>query len=142
VSFGSNCGGDKIGFETKVVGGSSSGGMPLIGCHQWLDSRQKEHKPLLFSLTQEVIVNKSLPEHLLPKDAVVQTECGIGRTMQQGHATHATNEGILEKDVQRLARWRMVENAGGKQANLGGTKEAHSDVMQMLKTLLRATRDL
>jgi hypothetical protein len=36
----------------------------------------------------------------------------------------------------------MVENAGGKQANLGGTKEAYSDIMQMLKTLLRATRDL
>jgi hypothetical protein len=105
-------------------------------------SRQKEYEPLLFSLIQEVIVNESLPEHLLPKDTVVQTEYGIGRTMRRGYATHATNEGISEKDVQRLARWRMVENAGGKQANLGGTKEAYSDIMQMLKTLLRATRDL
>jgi hypothetical protein len=105
-------------------------------------SRQKEYEPLLFSLIQEVIVNETLPERLLPKATVVQTEYGIGRSMRRGYATHATNEGILEKDIQRLARWRMIENAGGKQANLGGTKEAYSDIMQMLKSLLRATRDL
>jgi hypothetical protein len=62
--------------------------------------------------------------------------------MRRGYATHATNEGISDKDIQRLARWRSIENAGGKQANLGGTKEGYSDIMQMLKTLLRATRDL
>jgi hypothetical protein len=89
-------------------------------------SRQKEHEPLLFSLIREVIVNETLPERLLPKATVVQTECGIGRSMRRGHATHATNEGILEKGVQRLARWRMIENAGRKQANLGGAKEAYS----------------
>ena len=105
-------------------------------------SRPKDYEPLLFTLIQEVIVNESLPERLLPKATVVQTEYGIGRSMWRGYATHATNEGISEKDIQRLARWRMIENAGGKQANLGGTKEAYSDIMQMLKTLLRATRDL
>jgi hypothetical protein len=105
-------------------------------------SRQKDYEQLLFALIQEVIENESLPERLLPKATVVQTEYGIGRSMRRGYATHATNEGISDKDIQRLARWRSIENAGGKQANLGGTKEGYSDIMQMLKTLLRATRDL
>ena len=105
-------------------------------------SRQKEHKLLILKLTQEVIVNESLPECLLPKATVIQTECGTRRSARQGCAAHMTNEGISEKDIQRLARWRMIENDGGKQTNLGGTKEAHPDVTWMLKTLLRATRGL
>jgi len=105
-------------------------------------SKQKTYEPLLFSLIQEVIDNGTLPERLLPRATVVQTEYGIGRSMRRGYATHATNEGISDKDILRLARWRSVENAGGKQANLGGTKEGYSDIMQMMKTLLRATRDL
>jgi hypothetical protein len=96
----------------------------------------------LFLLIQEVIENDSLPERLLPKATVVSEEYGSGRSGRRGYATHATNEGIAEKDVQRLARWRSIENAGGKQANLGGTKESYSDIMLMLKTLLRATRNL
>jgi hypothetical protein len=62
--------------------------------------------------------------------------------LRRGFATPAKNYVISYKDIQRLARWRSIENAGGKQANLGGTKEGYSDIMQMLKTLLRATRDL
>jgi hypothetical protein len=93
-------------------------------------------------MIQEVIENESLPERLLPRATVVPEECGSGRSGRRGHATHATNEGISEKDAERLARWRGIENAGGKQSNLGGTKESYSDVMLMLKTLLRATRNL
>ena len=53
------------------------------------------------------------------------------------------NKGILEKDIEKFARWRSIKNTGGKQANLGGTKESNTDIMQMLKTLLlRATKDL
>jgi hypothetical protein len=45
-------------------------------------------------------------------------------------------------DIKRLARWRSVDNAGGKTANVGGTKESYSDIVMMLKALLRATRGL
>jgi hypothetical protein len=105
-------------------------------------SRQKNYEQMLFTLIQEVIENKSLSERSLPKAAVVPTEHGIGKTMRRGHATHATNEGVSDEDIQRLARWRSIENAGGKQEHSGGAKEGCSDIMQMLKTLLRATRDL
>jgi hypothetical protein len=67
---------------------------------------------------------------------------GLGDREQEGHAAHATNENISDPDVKPLARWRSVENAAGKQANVGGTKESYSDIMMLLKTLLRATRDL
>jgi hypothetical protein len=105
-------------------------------------SRQKECEQLLFTSIQEVILNEQLPERLLPKATVVQTKHKIGRSVRQGCATHTTNEGISENDIQRLARWRMIKNAGSKQANLGGTEEACLDVMQMLKMLLRAAGDL
>jgi hypothetical protein len=105
-------------------------------------SRQKDYEPMLFSLIQEVIDNKSLPERLLPRDTDVPAEYGIGRSSRRGYTTHATNEGISEPDIKRLARWRSVENAGGKRANVGGTKEGYVDIMMMLKSLLRATRDL
>ena len=97
-------------------------------------SKQKNYEPLLFSLIQEVIDNRTLPEHLLLlKATVVQMECGIGRSMRRGYAPHATNEGILDKDILQPARWRSVENGGGKQANLGGAYEGrifgyHADV--------------
>ena len=104
--------------------------------------RQKDYEPELFALIETVIDNDSLPERLLPKSTNVPMEYGSGRSGQRGYATHATNEGISDKDIERLARWRSIENAGGKQANVGGTKESYSDIMQMLKTLLRATREL
>ena len=117
--------------------------------HGWLfrdskgaPNRQKEYEPMLFSLIQEVIDNESLPDRVLPKSTDVAGDYGIGRSGRRGYATHATNEGISDADVKRLARWRNIENAGGKQANLGGTKEGYSDIMMMLKTLLRASRDL
>jgi hypothetical protein len=117
--------------------------------HGWMfrDSRgasckQKEYEPMLFSMIQEVINNETLPEHILPKATDVAVDYGIGRSGRRGYATHATNENISDPDIKRLARWRSVENAAGKQANVGGTKESYSDIMMMLKTLLRATRDL
>ena len=117
--------------------------------HGWMfrDSRgapgrQKDYEPELFDLIETVIENESLPERLLPKATVVHVEYGSGRSGRRGYATHATNQGISDKDIERLARWRSIENAGGKQANVGGTKESYSDIMQMLRTLLRATRDL
>jgi hypothetical protein len=117
--------------------------------HGWLfrdakgaPSRQRDYEQMLFSLIEEVIESDTLPERILPKNTDVAAEYGISRSGRRGYTTHATNEAIPEADILRLARWRSVENAGGKRANLGSTKEGYSDIMMMLKTLLRATRDL
>jgi hypothetical protein len=117
--------------------------------HGWLfcdargaPSRQKEYEQMLFALIDEVIEMKTLPERILPSNMDVAAEYGIGRSGRRGYTTHATNEAIPDLDIKRLVRWRSVENAGGKQANLGGTKEGYSDIMMMLRTLLRATRAL
>jgi hypothetical protein len=104
--------------------------------------RQKNYEPMLFRLIEEVIENESLPERILPRNTDVAAEYGISRSGRRGYTTHATNMSIPESDITRLARWRSIENAGGKQANLGGTKESYSDIMMMLRSLLRATRNL
>jgi hypothetical protein len=67
---------------------------------------------------------------------------GISRSFRRGYTTHSTNRNIADSDIKRLARWRGVENAGGKQSNLGSTKESYCQISQMLPSLLRATREL
>jgi hypothetical protein len=42
-------------------------------------SRQKEYEPRLFALIDEVIVNESLPERILPRSTDVAAEYGIGK---------------------------------------------------------------
>ena len=97
---------------------------------------------MLFELIAEALEVGRLPGHILPRDADIPSEYGIGRSGRRGYVTHATDQGISDSDIKRLARWRSAENAGGKKANNGGTKESYSDIMMMLKSLLRATRDL
>ena len=97
---------------------------------------------MLFEMIAEVLKEGKLPEYILPKDIDIAAEYGVGRSGRRGYATHATNQGISDPDIMRLARWRSIENAGGKKGNVGGTKESYSDITMMLKSFLRATRDL
>jgi hypothetical protein len=106
-------------------------------------NRQREYEHMLFALIEEGIEKQILPERILPRNSDVAAEYdGISRSGRRGYSTHATNQAISDKDIQRLARWRSVENAGGKHTDFGGTKEGYSDIMMMSKTLLRATRNL
>jgi len=76
--------------------------------------RQKDCEPELFLLIEEAAIeNGSPPERLLPRDIIAPTEHGSERSGQRGCAAHATNEGVLDKDIERLARWRSIENAAG-----------------------------
>jgi hypothetical protein len=101
-----------------------------------------DYKPMLFALIEEVIEKQLLPERISPRNSDVAADYGISRTRRRVYSTHVTNQAISDMDIQRLARWRSVENAGGKQADFGGTKEGYSDIMMMLKTPFRATRNL
>jgi hypothetical protein len=68
---------------------------------------------------------------------------GISRSGRRGYATHSTNVRIADVDIKRLARWRAIEAAAGRAASLPGrTKEGYSEINQMIKSLLRASRPL
>jgi hypothetical protein len=102
-------------------------------------NQQKQYyEHMLFASIVEDIEKQLRPETILPRNSDVAVDYGISRSGRRGYSTHATNQAISDKDIQRLARWGSIENAGSKQANFGGTKEGYSDIMMMLKTLLRA----
>jgi hypothetical protein len=81
------------------------------------------------------------PELFLP-DGDIPDIYGMGRSLRRGYTSHATNQNIADADIKRLARWRGVENSGGRQANHGGTKEGYCQITLMLPSLLRASREL
>jgi hypothetical protein len=79
---------------------------------------------------------------VLPRDEDITVSHRIARSGRRGYATHATNL-ITDADIKQLARWREIEAAAGRAASLPGeTKEGYSEINQMIKSLLRASRPL
>jgi hypothetical protein len=98
------------------------------------------YKPYMFELIQRVQEGGTVAESLLPKYEDITMSHGIARSGKRGYATHATNVGIADADINRLARWRAVEAASGIDASLpGSTKEGYSEINQMIRSLLRAS---
>jgi hypothetical protein len=91
------------------------------------------YEPYIFELIQRVQEAGTVADRLLPRDEDMTVSHGIGRSGRRGYATHATNVGIVNADINRLARWRAIEAAAGRAASLpGGKKEGHSDINQMI----------
>jgi hypothetical protein len=131
------------------VGTESSGGLCKFGHNQRMDVPKQErrsrengfYEPYMFELIQRVQDAGVVAERLLPREEDITVSHGIARSGRRGYATHATNVGIADADIKRLARWRVIEAAAGRAASLtGGTKEGYSAINQMIKSLLRASR--
>jgi hypothetical protein len=100
---------------------------------------QKAFEPEFFDVLRDIQTRR--PD-LIDGNEDVGEIYGMGRSCRRGYTTHATNVGIRDADIKRLARWRSIENSDGSAGYLGGTKENYSEITQMLKTLLRATQRL
>jgi hypothetical protein len=101
------------------------------------------YEPYMFELIQRVQDAGVLAERLLPREEDITVSHGIARSGRRGYSTHATNVGIADAYIKRLARWRAIEAAAGRAVSLpGGTKEGYSEINQMIKSLLRASRPL
>jgi hypothetical protein len=101
------------------------------------------YEQYMFEMIQRVQDTGELAEILLPRKEDITGSHGIARSGRRGYATHATNVGIADAHIKRLARWRAIEAAAGRAASLlGDTKEGYSEINQMIKSLLRASRPL
>jgi hypothetical protein len=101
------------------------------------------YAPYMFELIQRVQDAGVVDERLLPREEHITVSHGIARSGRRGYTTHATNVGFADADINRWARWRVIEAASGRATSLpGGTKEGYSEINQMLKSLLRASRPL
>jgi hypothetical protein len=56
----------------------------------------------------------TVTERLLPRDDDITASHDITRSGRRGYVTHATNVGITDADIKRLARWRAIEAATGR----------------------------
>jgi hypothetical protein len=116
----------------------------------WMFRNKKEeaekmvfYEPYMFELIQRVQDAGVVAERLLPREDDITASHGIARSRRRGYATHAMNVGIADADIKRLARWRAIEAVARRAASLpGGTKEGYSEINQMIKSLLRASRPL
>jgi hypothetical protein len=78
------------------------------------------YEPYMFELIQKVQDAGTVAERLLPRDEDITVSHGIARSGRRGHATHATNIGIADADIKRLARWSAIEAAARRAASLPG----------------------
>jgi hypothetical protein len=105
--------------------------------------RMVSYEPYMFELIQRVQDAGVVAERLLPREEDITVIHGIARSGRRGYATHATNVGIGNAYIKRLARWRAIEAATRRAASLpGDTKKGYSEINQMVKSLLRASRPL
>jgi hypothetical protein len=101
------------------------------------------YEPYMFELIQRVQDAGTVTERLLLRDDDNTVSHGIARSERRGYATHATHVGISDADIKRLARWRAIEAVAGRAASLpGGDNEGYSEINQMIKSLLIASRPL
>jgi hypothetical protein len=102
------------------------------------------YEPYMFELIQRMQDAGTVAERLLPRDDEITVSHGIARSGRRGYVTHATNLGIVHADIKRLARWRVIKATAGRSASLpwGGTNEGYSEINQMIKSLIRASRPL
>jgi hypothetical protein len=69
------------------------------------------YEPYMFELIQRVQDAGVVAERLLPREEDITVSHGIARSGRRGYATHATNVGIVDAAIKRLARWRAIEAA-------------------------------
>jgi hypothetical protein len=78
------------------------------------------YEPYMFELIQRVQDAVTVAERLYPRDDDITVSHGIARSGRRGYATHATNVGIADADINELARLRAIEAAARRAASLPG----------------------
>ena len=79
--------------------------------------------------------------NIIGKDINVFEEFGMSRSFRRGSDAHAVNQGVSTSDIERNNRWRSVETAGPKQAQLRMIHR-YADARHIIKALLRYSEPL
>ena len=79
--------------------------------------------------------------NIIGKGTNVYEEFGMARSFRRGSDAHAQNCGVHTDDIERNNRWRSVESAGPKQAQLRMVHR-YADARQIIQSLLRYSTPL
>jgi hypothetical protein len=80
-------------------------------------------------------------KRLVPRYNEVVEVYRIDRSGRRGYANLATNVGIEDADIKRLASLRAIEAAAGRASLLPvGMKESYAKIGKIIWSLLRASR--
>jgi hypothetical protein len=88
------------------------------------------YEPYMFDLIQRVQDAGTVAGRVLLRDENVTVSIDIARSGRRGYATHATNVGIADADINRLVRWRAIEAAAGRAASLPGGGGLRRDTLR------------
>jgi hypothetical protein len=67
------------------------------------------YEPDMCEFIQRVQDAGTVAERLFQRDEDITVSHGIARSGRRGYAAHATNVGIVDADIKRLARWRVID---------------------------------
>ena len=87
-----------------------------------------------------VSVQQARPD-LIGAEVNVLEDVGVSRTLRRSAVVEATEAGVSAEDIDRMNRWRSVENAAGKNVNLR-MRDHYADIRLLLKALLRFSQAL
>ena len=77
----------------------------------------------------------------IPRSVNVADAYGLRRSMRKGSETEALNQKVDPLDIHFMNRWRVVENAKGKNPMLRMISH-YAEMRLLLKTMLRYSRAL
>jgi hypothetical protein len=106
----------------------------------------KTGKPLrardyeFYFLDALVSIQDARPD-LIGAEVNVLEDYGVSRTLRRTAVAQATAEGVSAEDIDRMNRWRSVENAAGKNVNLR-MRDHYADIRLLVKALLRFSQAL
>ena len=80
-------------------------------------------------------IQSDYPELIGPEIDVYE-DVGVSRTLRRTAATRAQEAGVSSPDIDRMNRWRSIENAAGRNANLR-MRDHYADIRLLGKGLLR-----
>eukprot|EP00978_Attheya_sp_CCMP212_P036852 scaffold170052_cov43-Attheya_sp.AAC.1 len=101
-------------------------------------ARARDYEMYIMDALAEIQIE--FPE-LIGKEIDVYEDVGVSRTLRRTAATQAQAMGVSAEDIDRMNRWRSVENAAGRTAHLR-MRDHYADIRLMVKGLLRFSQAL
>jgi hypothetical protein len=101
-------------------------------------ARARDYEMYIMDALAEI---QSEHPELIGSEIDVYEDVGVSRTLRRTAATQAQAMGVSAEDIDRMNRWRSVENAAGRNVHLR-MRDHYADIRLMIKGLLRFSQAL
>ena len=89
----------------------------------------------------EIIKTKDEMNQIDLNDYVIREDFSINRSFRRSSSTHAQNSKVPDSIIEAMNRWKKIERAKGRKANLAMI-ETYADIEQLIPTLVQYSQKL